>query len=77
MAGTPEREQEITAQIARGAGTSEIAEALFLSPHTVRDHVKSILGKVGVSSRGELVATLYLDHFEPAHVAGLRVVEPV
>jgi hypothetical protein len=48
-----------------------------VSPHTVRDHIKSVLGKVGVSSRGELVATLYLDHFEPAHVAGLRVVESV
>jgi DNA-binding CsgD family transcriptional regulator len=75
--GLTDREQEITAQIARGAGTGEIADALFLSPHTVRDHVKSILGKVGVSSRGELVATLYLDHFEPAHVAGLHVVELV
>jgi DNA-binding CsgD family transcriptional regulator len=72
--GLTEREQEITAQIARGAGTNEIANALFLSQHTVRDHVKSILGKVGVSSRGELVATLYLDHFEPAHFAGLHIV---
>jgi DNA-binding CsgD family transcriptional regulator len=72
--GLTGREQEITAQIARGAGTNEIADALNLSPHTVRDHVKSILGKVGVSSRGELVATLYLDHFEPAHVAGLQSV---
>lgn len=71
--GLTEREQEITAQIARGAGTNEIANALFLSPHTVRDHVKSILSKVGVRSRGELVATLYLDHLEPAHFAGLRV----
>lgn len=59
----------------RRAGTDEIADALFLSPHTVRDHVKSILSKVGVSSRGELVATLYLDHFEPAHFAGLRSVD--
>jgi DNA-binding CsgD family transcriptional regulator len=72
--GLTEREQEITAQIARGAGTNEIANARFLSPHTVRDHVKSILSKVGVGNRGELVATLYLDHFEPAHFAGLHIV---
>jgi DNA-binding CsgD family transcriptional regulator len=69
--GLTEREQEISRQIARGAGTGEIARSLYLSPHTVRDHVKSILGKVGVSSRGELVATLYSEQFEPAHFAGL------
>jgi DNA-binding CsgD family transcriptional regulator len=69
--GLTAREQEITRQIARGSGTEGIATSLFLSPHTVRDHVKSILNKVGVSSRGELVATLYTDQFEPAHFAGV------
>jgi DNA-binding CsgD family transcriptional regulator len=72
--GFTEREQEITSWISRGAGTGEIARVLSLSPHTVRDHVKAILGKVGVSSRGELVSTLYLDHFEPAHFAGITSV---
>ncbi len=61
--GLTEREQQITSWISRGAGTGEIARALCLSPHTVRDHVKTILGKVGVSSRGELVSTLYLDQY--------------
>lgn len=56
--GLTEREQEISDHLLRGAGTAEIAEALFLSRHTVRDHVKSVLHKVGVCSRGELVATL-------------------
>lgn len=74
--GLTDREQEITRQISRGAGTGEIAAALFLSPHTVRDHVKSILNKVGVTSRGELVATLYTDQFEPAHLAGIGTLEP-
>lgn len=69
--GLTPREQEITRQIAAGAGTGEIAAELFLSPHTVRDHVKSILAKVGVSSRGELVATLYTEQYEPAHLAGV------
>jgi DNA-binding CsgD family transcriptional regulator len=69
--GLTEREQEISRQIARGAGTGEIARALFLSPHTVRDHVKSILAKVGVANRGELVARLYAEQFEPAHLAAM------
>lgn len=63
-----EREQQITRLIARGAGTAEIAEELFLSAHTVRDHVKAIFAKVGVSSRGELVARLFADFYEPVHL---------
>ncbi len=54
--GLSERERQIVALVARGAGTSEIARELFLSPHTVRDHVKAMFAKVGVSTRGELVA---------------------
>jgi DNA-binding CsgD family transcriptional regulator len=63
-----DREQQITSLIARGAGTAEIAAELFLSPHTVRDHLKAIFSKVGVSSRGELAAKLYADHYEPVHL---------
>ncbi|MGA9310568.1 MAG: LuxR C-terminal-related transcriptional regulator [Pseudonocardiaceae bacterium] len=35
-----------------------MAGRLFISAHTVRDHLKSVLAKVGVRSRGELVARL-------------------
>jgi DNA-binding CsgD family transcriptional regulator len=63
-----DREQQITRLIARGARTAEIADELFLSAHTVRDHVKAIFAKVGVSSRGELVAKLFAEHYEPAHL---------
>jgi len=63
-----EREQQITRLIARGAGTAEIADELSLSTHTVRDHVKAIFAKVGVSSRGELVAKLFAEFYEPAHL---------
>ncbi|MGW0182432.1 LuxR C-terminal-related transcriptional regulator [Nocardia sp. NPDC003345] len=59
------RELEVTELIARGQSTGEIAAALFLSAHTVRDHVKAIFDKVGVTSRGELVAKLFTDHYEP------------
>ncbi|SDO69634.1 GAF domain-containing protein [Nakamurella panacisegetis] len=65
------REQEITRAVARGLSNAEIAADLFLSPHTVRDHLKAIFGKIGVTSRGELVAKLFADHYGPAvHTAG-------
>jgi DNA-binding CsgD family transcriptional regulator len=63
------REQEITALIARGLGTAEIAARLYLSVHTVRDYVKAIFEKVGVSSRGALVARLFAEHYLPIHAA--------
>jgi DNA-binding CsgD family transcriptional regulator len=63
-----ERELDVTRRIARGLGTAEIAAELFLSPHTVRDHVKAVFEKVGVASRGELVARIFADHYaEPGH----------
>jgi hypothetical protein len=34
----------------------------------VRDHVKAIFHKVGVSCRGELVAKLFAEHYEPVHL---------
>lgn len=62
------REQQITQLIARGFSTAEIAQRLCLSQHTVRDYVKSVFEKVGVSSRGELVARLFAEHYaEPLH----------
>ncbi len=62
-----DREKQITRLIATGAGTADIAEELFLSTHTVRDYVKAIFQKVGVSSRGELVAKLFAEYYEPVH----------
>jgi len=39
-------------------GTDEIAKRLFISEHTVRSHVKSLLRKLGVGSRREALETL-------------------
>jgi DNA-binding NarL/FixJ family response regulator len=49
------REWEILELLAEGAGTGEMAERLFLSQVTVRRHISSILGKLGVSSREDAV----------------------
>ncbi len=63
--GLTQREREITEALARGAGTAEIARSLYLSPHTVRDYLKAIFERVSVSSRGELVAKLFAEHYMP------------
>jgi DNA-binding NarL/FixJ family response regulator len=49
------REWEILDLLAEGASTAEMAERLFLSQVTVRRHISSILGKLGVSSREDAV----------------------
>jgi DNA-binding CsgD family transcriptional regulator len=63
--GATVREREVATLIARGLGNPEIAEALVLSPHTVQDHVKSLFEKLGVTSRQELVARVFLDEYLP------------
>ncbi|MGW1991816.1 LuxR C-terminal-related transcriptional regulator [Embleya sp. NPDC001921] len=63
------REAEITRLVAGGLATDEIARRLHISKHTVRDHIKSVLAKVGVASRGELVAKLFTEHVAPAAAA--------
>ncbi|MFE3677077.1 LuxR C-terminal-related transcriptional regulator [Streptomyces griseus] len=60
-----DRETEVTQFIARGLPTGEIAAQLHLSPHTVRDHIKAVFEKVGVSSRGELVGKLFTEYYAP------------
>jgi len=39
--------------LAEGLRNAEIAERLYLTPKTVRHHVSSILGKLGVETRIE------------------------
>jgi DNA-binding CsgD family transcriptional regulator/GAF domain-containing protein len=60
-----ERERDITALVARGMTTNEIADRLHLSAYTIQDHLKAIFDKTGASTRGELVARLFLDHHLP------------
>lgn len=48
------RERQVAALALTGASTADIAAELFLSRHTVTDHLKSIFTKTGVHSRPEL-----------------------
>jgi DNA-binding NarL/FixJ family response regulator len=56
-AGPPlsEREREVLEAIASGATNREIAGALYLSPHTVKEHTSSLYRKLGVRNRAEAV----------------------
>jgi len=49
------RETEILKLIAHGHSTQVIADALFLSPHTVQTHRKSIIKKLNIKSPTEFV----------------------
>ncbi len=52
------REREVCELLLAGHRVSTIASTLFLSPHTVRNHLRSIFIKTGVTSQAELVAQL-------------------
>jgi DNA-binding NarL/FixJ family response regulator len=52
------REVEVLLLLDERLGTDEVAKRLFISEHTVRSHVKSLLRKLGVSSRCEALDAL-------------------
>jgi len=49
------RERDVCRLLVDGSSTAEIAETLYLSIHTVRNHRKAIYRKLGVSSQVELM----------------------
>jgi DNA-binding CsgD family transcriptional regulator len=54
--GLTGREQELLGRLAAGDDTREVAARLFLSAHTVQDHLKSVFAKTGTRSRRALLA---------------------
>jgi len=57
-----EREIEVLQLLADGLTYQEIAEAMFVSVNTVKSHLKSIYGKLGVHNRREAVARARVLH---------------
>lgn len=49
------RELEVVTLLARGLSNREIASELFISEHTVRNHLGHVFNKLGVSSRTQAV----------------------
>ncbi|GAB3198748.1 LuxR C-terminal-related transcriptional regulator [Geodermatophilus arenarius] len=54
--GLSAREAELLAHLATGADTRDVAARMFLSAHTVQDHLKSVFDKTGTRSRRTLLA---------------------
>jgi DNA-binding CsgD family transcriptional regulator len=52
------RESELVRLVVSGLRTQQLADQLFISPYTVKDHLKAVFEKVGVRSRGELVGRM-------------------
>jgi DNA-binding CsgD family transcriptional regulator len=74
--GLSGREARVTRLVLQGRTSREIAAELYLSVHTVNDHLKTIYGKVGVHSRQELTATIFEQHHWPRFGFGEHPPEP-
>ncbi len=55
LAALTGREREILSLVAGGANNQAIADQLFISEKTVRNHLTAIFDKIGVSSRSQAI----------------------
>ena len=55
-AALSKREREVLRLLADGMSGAQIAERLFLSPETIRTHVRNAMAKLGASTRSQAIA---------------------
>jgi len=72
-----EREVEVLRALAEGLSNAEIAARVWLSPETVKTHVKAILGKLGVRDRTQAVVWAHRTGFVDPGPEGARPAPPV
>ncbi|MCL7748946.1 LuxR C-terminal-related transcriptional regulator [Halalkalibacter alkaliphilus] len=63
--GLSSREIEVLNQVLKGFNNREIATNLFISEHTVKNHITRILQKLGVSDRSQAIAMIYQLGYSP------------
>jgi DNA-binding CsgD family transcriptional regulator len=56
--GLTKREAEVALLLAAGLKNEQVADRLFVSPHTARHHVESVLAKLEVTSRSAVAVRL-------------------
>ncbi|MGI5367212.1 helix-turn-helix transcriptional regulator [Streptomyces iakyrus] len=66
--GLTSRERDVLRLVAAGHTNRRIAQELFISPKTASVHVSNILGKLGVSGRGEAAAVAHRLGLFPAEL---------
>ena len=54
--GLTRREREVAGFLAEGLSNKDIAARLVISQRTVETHVDNILGKLGMTSRGQVAS---------------------
>jgi DNA-binding CsgD family transcriptional regulator len=59
------RGQAVIRLILQGSSTAQIAASLFISTHTVQQHLKNVFAKTGVRSRRDLVGKIFFSYYEP------------
>ncbi len=53
------REMDVLELLIQGYSNREISERLFISVHTVKNHITNIFQKIGVNDRSQLIALVY------------------
>lgn len=59
LAELTDREREVLLFVARGSSNQQIAEKLFISPHTAKTHVNRVMTKLHAHDRAQLVIVAY------------------